>query len=239
MPLTNIKLYTQMLQSGRRPEKADHYLRVLAEQVGALEHLVQDSLEMTLLDSGRSVTTWEPLRLPEMIQDAVTRFQDQALAADLVLDARPIPDELPAVQGDQTRLNQALAEVVENAIIFTSMRNQDEMPALAQDRESRRVSIETGTIDDGEQIWVTIAVRDTGPGILPKEQERVFDRFFRGNLAESGHIVGAGLGLSIAQAIVQAHGGRVTMESEPGSGSTFTLWLRGSPAQQDMAQRVG
>lgn len=239
MPLTNIKLYTQMLQSGRRPEKADHYLRVLAEQVGVLEHLVQDSLEMTLLDSGRSVTTWEPLRLPEMIQDAVTHFQGQALAADLILNAGPIPDKLPVVQGDQTRLNRALAEVVENAIIFTSMRNRDETPTLAKDRESRRVSIETGTIDDGEQIWVAIVVRDTGPGILPKEQERVFDRFFRGNLAESGHIAGAGLGLSIAQAIVQAHGGRVTMESEPGLGSTFTLWLRGSPDQQDLAQRVG
>ena len=98
-------------------------------------------------------------------------------------------------------------------------------------------------------------MHDTGPGISPEEQERVFDRFYRGSLAESGHIPGTGLGLSIAQEIMQAHGGRVTVESPlilrqnpwssgpgtegsgqallraglPGEGSTFTLWLRPEP----------
>jgi signal transduction histidine kinase len=72
---------------------------------------------------------------------------------------------------------------------------------------------------------MTISVRDTGPGISPEEQKKVFDRFFRGNLAEAGHGPGTGLGLSIAYEIVRAHGGRITVESQLGQGSTFTIWL--------------
>jgi signal transduction histidine kinase len=69
-------------------------------------------------------------------------------------------------------------------------------------------------------------VRDTGPGISAEEQERVFDRFFRGTLAESGHVPGTGLGLSMALEILRAHGGRITVESELGEGAAFKLWLR-------------
>jgi signal transduction histidine kinase len=82
---------------------------------------------------------------------------------------------------------------------------------------------------DAGTTWVTIAVQDTGPGIPPEEQEKVFERFFRGYLAKTGNIQGTGLGLSIVHKIMQAHGGRVTVESTVGEGSTFTLWLRGSP----------
>ena len=87
------------------------------------------------------------------------------------------------------------------------------------------MTVETGTTEAQGRRWVTVTVHDTGPGISPEEQERVFDRFFRGSLAESGHVPGTGMGLSIAQKIVRAHGGRVTVESKIGEGSTFTLWL--------------
>jgi two-component system sensor histidine kinase VicK len=106
-----------------------------------------------------------------------------------------------------------LSEVVENAVTFTAAGGQ--------------VAVEAGVVKEGGEHWVTIVVRDTGPGISREEQERVFDRFYRGKLAESGHIPGTGLGLSIAQEILRAHGGRVTVESKEGEGSTFTLWLRG------------
>jgi signal transduction histidine kinase len=79
---------------------------------------------------------------------------------------------------------------------------------------------------DEASCWIGIAVRDTGPGIEPEERERVLERFFRGRLAESGHTAGTGLGLSIVHEIVRAHGGRLTLESEPERGSCFTMWLR-------------
>ena len=86
---------------------------------------------------------------------------------------------------------------------------------------------------------MTIAVRDTGPGISPEEQERVFDYFYRGSLAESGHVPGTGLGLSIVKAIMDAHGGRVMVESKEGEGSTFTLWIFANHIIRALVEEAG
>ena len=212
-PTANIKLYANLLRMAGRPERTGHYARVLEEQADRLTELIQDILEMTALDSGQGATVWKPVSLPTIITDAVTRYQSQAQASGLTLVAEPVPPDLPTVKGDQARLSQALGELVENAVIFT--------PAGGQ------VTVEARAV---EEDWVTVAVRDTGPGISPEEQEQVFDRFYRGSLAESGHVPGTGLGLSIAQEIMRAHGGRVTVESKLGEGSTFTLRLRGAPS---------
>jgi PAS domain S-box-containing protein len=216
-PLTNIKLYTQLLQRGVAPEKIERHLRVLDEQVDRLAQLVQDILEMTALDSGPAGISSQPISFSTIIQDAISHFQDRARAAGLNLISRPIPPDLPATMGDQARLGQALGKLVENAVTFVPM----------QDRDGGQVTIEVGTAEADGQSWITIAVQDTGPGISAEEQERIFDRFFRGRLAESGHVPGTGLGLSMVQEILRAHGGRVTVESSgvPGEGSTFTLWL--------------
>jgi len=212
-PTANIKLYASLLRMAGRPERTGHYAQVLEEQADRLTELIQDILEMTALDSGQGVTVWKPVSLPTIITDAVTHYQSQAQASGLTLVAEPVPPDLPTVKGDQARLSQALGELVENAVIFT--------PAGGQ------VTVEARAV---EEDWVTVAVRDTGPGISPEEQEQVFDRFYRGSLAESGHVPGTGLGLSIAQEIMRAHGGRVTVESKLGEGSTFTLRLRGAPS---------
>ncbi len=212
-PLSNLKLYAHLLQRGQRPEKTEHYLQVLVGQTERLEELIQDMLEMTLLDSGQALAEWKSVALSAVIADAVTRHQSRAEASDLTLEAMPVPTDLPEVIGDRSRLLQALSEVVENAVTFTAAGGQ--------------VAVEAAVVKEEGEHWVTIVVRDTGPGISREEQERVFDRFYRGKLAESGHIPGTGLGLSIAQEILRAHGGRVTVESKEGEGSAFTLWLRG------------
>ena len=222
-PVATLKTFIYLLRKGTHPEKADRYLQMMEEEIAQLVSLVQDILEMATLDSGRAVIAWEPVSLPIVVGDIITRFHDQAEASGLTLVTTPIPPDLPVIKGDQARLFQALKEIVENAIIFT--------PAGGQ------VTVEVETIKDEGWSWVTITVRDTGPGISPDEQERVFDRFFRGSLAESGHVPGVGLGLSITQEIMRAHGGQVTVESpsaelrigELGRGSAFTLWLRSAP----------
>jgi signal transduction histidine kinase len=212
-PVTNIKLYTQLLQRGLSSEKTERYLQVLGEQVDRLGHLVEDILEITALSSAPTVTTWELIPVSTIVQDAITRFQDRAQAADLDLVSKPLPPDRLTVQGNGNRLGLALSKLLENAITFT--------PA------GGRITIEAGTTEASGQSWVTIAVQDTGPGISAEEQEHIFDRFYRGILAESGHVPGTGLGLSMVQEILRDHGGRVTVESDnvPGEGSTFTLWL--------------
>jgi PAS domain S-box-containing protein len=210
-PVTNLKLYVQLLQKGQETEKAGRYLQALEEQTNRLSQFVQDILEITTLDSGQAVAAWRPVMLSSVIESVIARHRRQAEASSLTLTARPVSPDWPVVKGDSVRLAQALGELVENAIVFT--------PPAGQ------VTIVPEVVEEEGRSWMTVAVRDTGPGISPEEQDRIFGRFYRGKLAESGHIPGNGLGLSIAQAIMQAHGGRVTVESQVGAGSTFRVWI--------------
>lgn len=216
-PVTNIKLYAQMLQHQGRAGKTDRYLQVLCEQADRLGELVESILEMTALDSGQGHSSWKPLGLSSLVNDTITRFKDMANEAGLSLMVGPLPGEIPSVNGDPARLSQALDEVVQNAVQFSAAGGE--------------VIISMEVSADRPHPWVKVSVQDSGPGIPEDEQGKVFDRFFRGRLAESGHIPGTGLGLCVAQEILRIHGGRVSVESSgiPGKGSTFTLWLPASP----------
>jgi PAS domain S-box-containing protein len=215
-PLSTLKLYAWLLREKRKPERIDEFFQRIVHQADRMTRLVEDFLEMAELDSGRAEMQRQPLQIQALVHDAVERYRTQASEADLVLRVEPSPADLPVVQGDRARLTQALGELLENAVIFT--------PAGGQVTVEARMAV----VED--QPWVMVDVRDTGPGVTLEEQDRVFDRLYRGRLAESGHIPGTGLGLSIARAIVQAHGGRVTVDSQPPEGSTFTVWLPVAPS---------
>jgi signal transduction histidine kinase len=111
------------------------------------------------------------------------------------------------VWGDRTRLYQLLDNLVSNAVKFTAA--------------GGRVEVSARTVDD----WAVVAVSDTGIGIPPEDLERLFERFFRASGAAAHAIPGSGLGLTIAKAIVDGHGGRITAESEVGVGSKFSVEL--------------
>lgn len=211
-PVTNVKLYAQLLRQGRRPERSEHFLQVIEEQADRLNGLIQNILVMAELDSGPALVHWEPVSLRHILADTITRYQAQAQDAGLALEWEPALADWPVVKGDQDRLTQALGALVENAIHFT--------PAGEQ------VLVQVETVEQDAEPWVTISVRDSGPGIPAQEIEQIFERLYRGSLAEAGHIPGSGLGLSIADEIVRAHGGRITVDSTVGEGSTFTIWLR-------------
>lgn len=211
-PVANLRLYAQLLRMGRRPEKTGHYIEVVEDQTIRLTNLIQDILEMTSIDSGQVLATWQPVRFSSLLNDIATRFSSVAQKTGLTLTVQPLPPELPPVNGDQARLSQALAQVVENALTFT--------PAGGQ------VTLTVEPRLDGGLAWVTLTVQDTGPGISDEDLPRLFERFYRGSLAESGHVPGTGLGLSIADEILRAHGGHISVASQEGQGSTFTLWLR-------------
>ena len=209
-PVTSIKLSAYLLQSERSAERAAEYLRALERQSARLEHLIEDILEIASLDSGQAVIRWELLSFAAIVTDMVTCYQTQADAHDVTLTVE-VPTDLPEVKGDPVRLEQALKELVENALIFTP--------------SGGNVRIALAAVEAHARQWVTLGVRDTGPGISSEEKPKLFNRFFRGVLAESGHVPGTGLGLSIVDEIMRAHGGYISVESELGQGSTFTLWL--------------
>ncbi len=211
-PLTPLKTGIYLLRRTLVSEKQQQQLTAMETAIDWLIHLVKDTLEISTLDSGKGVTTWEPVSLLDIVDEVLKRHQRQAQQGELALTAAPIPADLPPVQGDPARLIQALGELVENAVTFTPAGGQINVAVRSDNRHG--------------ETWVAVAVQDNGPGIPPEELPRLFERFFRGRLAEPGHIAGIGLGLCIAQKIAQAHGGNITVESTVGQGSTFTLWLR-------------
>ncbi len=214
-PLTALKTSLHVLQNTRPAEHQQRTLHAMAASIDWLTHLVQDTLEITVLDSGTSVEAWALVSLPDIVAGVLEGHQQRALAAGVNIEATPFPT-LPAVKGDARRLAQAINELVENAIVFTPPGGQ--------------VTIDVGLTQVESEDWVSVTVRDTGPGIPQDEMPRLFERFFRGRLNEAGHTAGVGLGLPIAQKIAEAHGGHMSVESTEGHGSAFTLWLH--PARQ-------
>ncbi len=207
-PATILQTALYLLQKAKHPEKAQLYFQMMQEEMARLIHLIEDILEIATLDSGQATFAWTSVSLSAIVENVVKYYQARAQASGLKLVALPSPRDLRA-KGDPDRLAQALGEIVENAINFTPTDGQ--------------VTVYATQEKDGAEM--SIAVRNTGPGLSPEEQKKVFERFFRGSLAEMGSIPGTGLGLSIAQEIMRAHGGRVTVESTPGKGSTFKMWL--------------
>ncbi|HUG13642.1 MAG TPA: HAMP domain-containing sensor histidine kinase [Thermomicrobiales bacterium] len=201
-PLTSIRGYAELYRSGAAAEP-EGLARVMAriESEGArMGELVEDLLLLARLDQGR------PLRA-----DAVDLA---ALAADAVMDLRAVAPNRPVaferphsarILGDAARVRQALDNLLTNARIHTD-------PGTLV-----RVTI------SGSENDISVSVADDGPGIPAGAAERVFDRFYRVDTARARSSGGAGLGLSIVASIVEAHGGQVTLETEPGRGTTVTL----------------
>jgi two-component system, OmpR family, phosphate regulon sensor histidine kinase PhoR len=210
-PVTNLRLYAHLMSLGELSEQSRSYLAVMNDQTAWLQHLIEDVLEMTSLDSGQAIAAWKSVSPAMVIDHIATRYQSPAERTGLRLVVQAPPADLPTVRGDQMRLMQAMSEIAENAIRFTP--------------PGGLITLQVRTVEDENgREWVTLSIADTGPGIPREEQPRIFDRFFRGALTEPGHLSGTGLGLSIAEAIVRAHGGRITLQTDP-DGTTFSVWL--------------
>jgi PAS domain S-box-containing protein len=211
-PLTAIKLCTYMLQKTSDPQVRAEYLESLARQAEQFEQLVQDVVTLSMLDSSQGVEGMcELLSVGEVAERAVARCRLQAVEAGLTLELVTPPADLPLVEGVASWLLQALEELVKNALLYTPSPGQVRVGVELAERDGRP--------------WVALVVRDSGPGIAPDELPRLFERFYRGSLMETGHILGTGLGLPIVERVAQLHGGQAAVESMPGQGSTFRLWL--------------
>ncbi len=210
-PVTTIKLYLDLAQRLELTPRLAQCLGNADQEVAQLAHLTEDILTITSLDSGKAVTTWTPVSPEALLRSMMTRYQELSDAAEVTLELAPLPDDLPPIGGDQVRLTEMMVELVENAVTFTPAGGAVTLRAAEREREGRR--------------WMTMSVEDTGPGLTEQELGDLFERFFRGRLAEAGDIPGTGLGLCIAEAVARAHGGEITVASAVGGGSTFTVWL--------------
>jgi len=206
-PLTSILGYLELIREDATELSEEHrsFLEIVDRNARRLLSLVGDLLFVARLDAGSLDLELEDVDLEEVARDCVETQGPRAEKGGVAL--RLEVDELPSVRGDRARLAQLFDNLVSNAVKFT--------------RRGGEVDVRLADVD-GE---VVITVSDTGIGIPVGEQDRLFERFFRSSTATSQAIQGTGLGLTIAKAIVEAHGGSIGAESEEGRGTTFTVTL--------------
>ena len=207
-PVTTIKLYAALLRQSP-PEKWPRYLDALEQEANRQARLVEDILQVSRMDAGRLEIKPQAVNLNELAEAVVVGHQTLAQVKDLVLECR-LAQPGPTVLVDSERMTQVLNNLVENAINYTPQ---------------GRVEVVTGQAEMEQRTWATICVSDTGMGIPEDELPHIFERFYRGEKPRQSGLPGTGLGLAIAKEIVDLHGGRITVESQEGAGSTFTVWL--------------
>ena len=210
-PLTHLRGAAEMALAG--PPDLDRYREALADCVEEADRvlvMLNTLMDISEAESGAMQLRSEPVRLAEVVGRAVDLYRDVAEAKGVALEVRLKPDTTPVedvvVMGDRARLEQVAANLIDNAVKYTP--------------SGGRVDVTVG-LEDGQAV---LSVRDTGVGISPDELPRIWDRLFRGDSSRTER--GLGLGLSFVRAIVEAHGGTVEVQSEPGSGSTFTVRLK-------------
>ena len=205
-PLTSIIGYLELtLDDGNLTEEQRGHLDVVDNNANRLLRLVDDLLLVAQLEAGQLVVRRVQLDLAAVARQAVAEAQPGAAANDITLTADA--DVSVPLQADKGRMFRTLENLLSNAIKFT--------PAGGDVRVS--VSHANGV--------ARLEVADTGIGIAADDQERLFDRFFRTSAVAEQHFPGTGLGLYIAQAIVVAHGGSITVRSKPGKGTSFSVAL--------------
>ncbi len=207
-PLTTIKTYLHLLRGA--PEMLPEYLDILEREADWQARLVEDVLEISRLDSGALQMQFGPVELNALTAEVVDAQRPLALAQGLVLECR-LAGKGPVARADPDALRMVLINLVRNALQYTPSGGRIEVSTGEEEREGHR--------------WAVFTVADTGIGIPREELPYIFDRFFRGERPRQMQIPGSGLGLSIVKEIVDRHGGRVTVESEEGKGTRFTVWL--------------
>jgi PAS domain S-box-containing protein len=212
-PMTSIKGYVEIMlmgASGPMSDQQTHFLEIVKSNTERLAILVNDLLDISRIEAGKVTLSMQPIDLREIarqaIADLIKRTQDDQKPMDIQTH---LPDTLPLVYGDKERVRQILDNLLENAYYYTPDHGHIDLKVHSAGGE------------------VQVDVKDNGIGILPKDQPRVFERFYRGEdplvLATSG----TGLGLSIVSRLIEMHKGRIWIHSQgvPGKGSTFSFTL--------------
>jgi len=203
-PLTAIQGFAETLLGGALEDEKNRrrFLEILLEHSRRLARLTDDLLELSQIEAERFELEIRPFQVNELLESCMETTRLRAVEKRLALSVECAPG-LPPIAGDRRRLGVVLQNLVDNAVQYTPSGGRIKVLARCEDNE------------------VLLTVSDTGIGIPKAEQARIFERFYRVDTARSREAGGTGLGLAIAKHIVEAHGGRIWVESELGQGSSF------------------
>ncbi|HOU14621.1 MAG TPA: GAF domain-containing protein [Anaerolineae bacterium] len=208
-PLASIRLYSSLLQRNSH-ENRQRYFEALDHEVVRLSKLVEDILQISRIEAGQLELDRRIMDLNTLTEMAVMSHKVLAESRNLTITYHTAEGKI-AVSADHDRFVQVLNNLIENAINYTSAGGE--------------IAVSTERRIKDNRSWGTVTVADTGMGIPEHEVQHLFERFFRGSEPQDLRIQGSGLGLAIVKEIVELHGGNVTVESQVGVGSTFTVWM--------------
>ena len=221
-PIASIRAMLESMNDGvaTGPETVNRYLRTCITEIDNLSQLVNDLFELSQMDAGVLELHMETALLQDLISDTLESMSVQAMANHLNLHGT-VDGELQPVIMDTRRVQRVLYNLVQNSIRHTPPDG----------------TIYISAQDTGAEVKVEVA--DTGEGIPEQELPRLFERAYRIDPSRSRLSGGAGLGLNIAKGIIEAHGGRIWVESVAGSGSTFSFTLPKVPIQRAVVSLTG
>jgi signal transduction histidine kinase len=204
-PLSHLRGYLEAMSDGLlQPDQTA--IATLSEETASLSRLVDDLQELSLADAGKLNLVFEPEDISKLINDSITAVQPKAAAKNISIAADLAP-ALPQIEMDSQRIKQVLYNLLENAAAHTGPEGRISVKARQEDSR------------------VVISVADNGEGIPAEDLPFIFERFYRVDKSRTRATGGTGLGLTIARRLVEAHGGRIDVRSQPGQGSTFTFFL--------------
>jgi two-component system phosphate regulon sensor histidine kinase PhoR len=205
-PLTAIIAFVETLETGAMedPESSQRFLSIIHKNASRMHSLIDDILELTAIEGGNVGLRAAPIELYALVEEVCASFAAKAGAQNVTLENKVPPEVM--VHADERRLEQMLTNLIDNGIKFS------------REHGTVAISYETGTRDN-------ILIHDDGEGIPAQHLERLFERFYRVDRARSRDMGGTGLGLAIVKHLALLHGGEVTVTSELGKGTTFTIHL--------------
>jgi signal transduction histidine kinase len=207
-PLTSIRALTERLLAGkvRSPEKMHQYFSVIDQDANKLARLVKNILDFSKIEAGKKEYHFEATDITAWLDETIDDFCKDHIHHHIEI-RKYFDRDIPSVAMDRDALSQCLNNLLDNAIKF-SPGSKSVVIYLKKNPES-----------------IIIRVKDRGIGILEEDLDRIFDKFYQGTPSIQQSVKGTGLGLALVKHAVEAHGGRIEVESSPGQGSTFTLFL--------------
>jgi two-component system, OmpR family, phosphate regulon sensor histidine kinase PhoR len=211
-PLSLIRMFGELLATGKHKGEAmgREYATIITREAERLSHLIDNVLDFARLERGKASYHFAEGHLEEVVERALDVFRHRLEKEKLRLRTE-IESNLPPVRMDEGAMTLVLLNLVDNAVKYAG--------------DGGEVSVRLRRVPGA----VALSIADRGSGIAQDEQRRIFERFYRAENARARNVRGSGIGLALVKHIAEAHGGRVEVESAPGRGSTFTVYIPVAP----------